>query len=180
MKRILIIVTGVVALLVVAFFVLRSVTKSNSPEAVAQFEQNGFTVEVDYCRPYKKGRAIFGGLIPYGEVWRTGANEATVIKFGQDVTVVGQPVKAGSYSLWTIPSQQGWIVIINGETGQWGTNYDAKRDVLRVPVSTRPISPPADQFEITFVPEGNGTNMLLSWDATEAVVPIRNAGGNPP
>ena len=173
MKRVLIILAGIVVLLVVAFFVVRSVTKSNSPEAVAQFEQNGFTVEVNYCRPYKKGRVIFGGLVPYGKVWRTGANEATTIKFGQDVTVAGQPVKAGSYTLWTIPSQQGWIVVINGETGQWGTNYDLKRDVLRVPVSTRPLSPPADQFEITFTPENTGTDMLLSWDTTEAVVPIR-------
>ncbi len=173
MKRTLIIVVGVAALLAVAFFAFKAFTKSNSPEAVAQFEQNGFTIEVTYCRPYKKGRAVFGGLVPYGEVWRTGANEATTIRFGQDVTVAGQSVKAGTYSLWTIPSQQGWIVIINGETGQWGTSYDAKRDVLRVPVSTHPLSPPAEQFEITFVPEDNGTNMLLSWDATEAVVPIR-------
>lgn len=173
MKRILIILAGVVALLVVAFFAFKAFTKSNSPEAMAQFDQNGFTVQVNYCRPAKKGRAIFGGLVPYGEVWRTGANEATIIKFGQDVTVAGQPVKAGSYSLWTIPSQQGWVAIINGETGQWGTNYDAKRDVLRVSVSTRPLSPPAEQFEVTFTPEGTGTNMLLSWDTTEAVVPIR-------
>ena len=173
MKRSLIIITGIVAILAIVVLVFFSVTKSSSPEAVAQFEQNGFTVEVDYCRPYKKERKIFGGLVPYGEVWRTGANEATVIKFGQNVTVAGKPVKAGSYSLWTIPSQQGWTVIINGETGQWGTNYDAKRDVVRVPVNTRPLSPLADQFEITFVPEGNGTDMLLSWDSTEAVVPIR-------
>lgn len=173
MKRILIIITGIVALLAVAFFAFKAFTKSGSPEAMAQFEQNGFTIQVDYCRPSKKGRVVFGGLIPYGEVWRTGANEATTIKFGQNVTMAGQLVKAGTYSLWTIPSQQGWIVIINGETGQWGTSYDAKSDVLRVPVSTRPLIPPAEQFEITFTPEGNGTDMLLSWDATEAVVPIR-------
>jgi len=173
MKRVLIIIAGIVALLVVAFFVLRTVTKSNSPAAVAEFKQNGFTVDVNYCRPYKKGRAIFGGLVPYGQVWRTGANEATTITFGQDVSLAGQPLKAGTYTLWSIPSQQGWIVIINGETGQWGTNYDQKRDVLRVPVSTRPHTPPAEQFDITFTPDGNGTNMLLSWDTTEAIVPIR-------
>ena len=100
MKRILL----VVAVLLVAYFAVRSFTKSNSPEAVAQIDQNGLKIKVDYCQPYKKGRKIFGGLVPYGQVWRTGANEATVIDFDQDVTVAGQPLKEGSYSLWTIPS----------------------------------------------------------------------------
>lgn len=173
MKRVLIILGIIAAVLLVAFFVIRTLTKSNSPEAIAQTSQNGLTVKVDYCQPYKKGRAIFGGLVPYGQVWRTGANEATIITLNQDVTFAGKPLKAGEYTLWTIPSQQGWIAIINRETGQWGTNYDPGEDVFRAPIVSRPHSPAAEQFTISFVPATGGTNMILAWDQTEAIVPIR-------
>ncbi|GAB3491055.1 DUF2911 domain-containing protein [Spirosoma knui] len=173
MKRIFIIIGSIAAVLLIAFFVLRSLTKSNSPESIAEIDQNGFHVKVDYCQPYKKGRKIFGGLVPYGQVWRTGANEATVIEFNQDVAVAGQPLDKGEYSLWTIPSEQGWIAIFNRETGQWGTNYDQTKDVLRVPIVSRKHSPPAEQFYITFVPASNGTDMVLAWDETEAIVPIQ-------
>lgn len=173
MKRVLTILGIVAAVLLVASFAFRAFTKSGSPEAVAQTTQNGLTVKVDYCQPAKKGRAIFGGLVPYGQVWRTGANEATVIEFEQPATVAGQPLKAGKYSLWTIPSQQGWIAVFNGQTGQWGTMYDQEKDVLRVPVSARPHSPTAERFTISFTPATGGTDMILAWDQTEAVVPIR-------
>lgn len=173
MKRILIILGIIAAVLLVAFFAIRSITKSNSPEAVAQIDQDGLIVKVDYCQPYKKGREIFGSLVPYGQVWRTGANEATVITINQDVTVAGQLLKAGEYTLWTIPSQQGWIAIINRETGQWGTNYDQSKDVFRAPIVSRPHSPAAEQFTISFAPATSGTDMILAWDQTEAVVPIR-------
>lgn len=173
MKRILIILGVIAAILLVTYFALRSYTKSASPETTAKIVQNGLSVTVKYCQPSKKGRKIFGGLVPYGQVWRTGANEATMIRINQNVTVAGQSLKAGDYTLWTIPSQQGWIAIFNGETGQWGTNYNQKRDVLRVPVVSRPHTPVAEQFTIHFEPQANGADMLLVWDDTEAVVPIR-------
>lgn len=173
MKRILIILGILAAVLLVAFFVLRSVTKSGSPEAVAQFNQNGLSVNVNYCQPYKKGRVIFGGLVPYEKVWRTGANEATIIEFGQPVTIAGKPLKAGKYSLWTVPFSNGWQAIFNRETGQWGTSYDPAEDELRVMVSSRPHSPMAEQFTISLVPATGGADMLLAWDETEAVIPIR-------
>ncbi len=173
MKRVLIILGVIAALLLVAFFTLRTFTKSSSPEAVAQIDQNGLAVKVDYCQPAKKGREIFGGLVPYGQVWRTGANEATIIEVKQDVTVAGQPLKAGKYTLWTIPSQQGWIAIINRETGQWGTSYDQSKDVFRAPIVSRPHNPMAEKFTINFTPIENGADMVLAWDETEAIVPIR-------
>lgn len=173
MKRILIILGVIAAIALVGFFFLRSWTKSSSPEAVAQIDQNGLKIKVDYCQPYKKGRKIFGGLLPYGKVWRTGANEATVIDFDQHVIVAGQPLDKGEYSLWTIPSQDGWIAIFNGETGQWGTSYDQTKDVLRVPVVARKHSPVAEQFYISFRPAANGAEMALIWDETEAIVPIQ-------
>jgi len=140
---------------------------------MALYNQDGFSVKVDYCRPYKKGRAIFGGLVPYGNVWRTGANEATVIELGQNVDVAGKALSAGTYSLWTIPEKENWTIIFNRETGQWGTDYNAAEDVLRVPVTAHPHNPAADQFTIMFSPHTNGADMLLIWDQTEAVVPIR-------
>lgn len=173
MKRILIIVGIIAAVLLIGFFVVRSWTKSGSPEAIAQVDQNGLVIKVDYCQPYKKGRKVFGSLVPYDEVWRTGANEATVVDFDQHVVVAGQPLDEGTYSLWTIPSKEGWIAIFNKETGQWGTNYDQTKDVLRVPIVSRRHSPKAEQFYISFSPSANGTNMILAWDETEAIIPIQ-------
>lgn len=173
MKRVFLVLGILAAVILVAFLVLRAVTKSSSPEAVAQTNQNGFAVTVNYCQPYKKGRPVFGGLVPYEKVWRTGANEATVIEFGQPVTIAGKALKAGKYSLWTVPFRKGWQAIFNRETGQWGTNYDATKDALRVMVESRSHSPMAEQFVVSFAPAPGGTDMILAWDQTEAVVPIR-------
>ncbi|GAB3896397.1 DUF2911 domain-containing protein [Larkinella knui] len=173
MKKVLWIVGIIAVVLLLGFFGLRSYTKSSSPEAVAEINENGVQVKVEYCQPYKKGRKIFGGLVPYGEVWRTGANEATIITLEQNVTVAGQPLDEGEYSLWTIPSEGSWMVIFNRETGQWGTNYDQTKDVLRVPVAARKRNAVAEQFYISFAPQSGGTDMLLAWDQTEAIVPIR-------
>src|SRR5690606_37609349 len=90
--------------------------------------------KVDYCQPAVKGRVIFGELVPYGQVWRTGANEATVIEINRDVKVAGSDLKAGKYSLWTIPTPEKWTIIFNSETGQWGTMYAEDTDVLKVEV----------------------------------------------
>jgi len=120
MKKILIILGVVALVLAVAFLLFMRQTKSHSPAATAVYNQDGLEIQVDYCRPYKKGRVIFGGLEPYGKVWRTGANEATVISFNKDLLIVGKPVKAGKYSLFTIPGEKTWTVILNKETGQWG------------------------------------------------------------
>jgi hypothetical protein len=87
------------------------------------------TVQVDYSRPYKKRREIFGKLLPYGQVWRTGANEATIFDVKQDIKIGDKSLKAGKYTLWTIPNADKWTVILNSETGQWGTNYNEKKDV---------------------------------------------------
>lgn len=173
MKKVLRILAIVVAVLLLSFLGLRTFTKSKSPQAVLENSHNGLPVEVTYCRPYKKGRVIFGELVPFGEVWRTGANEATVIRIGRDVNVAGKPLPKGDYSLWTIPGPTEWTAIFNKETGQWGTNYNQEKDALRVPISSRKHAPMAEQFTIAFAPEGNGTNLVLFWDETEAIIPIR-------
>lgn len=165
---------GILAVVSAAvFFGLRVYTKSHSPAAVAESKNDSLTVRVDYSRPAKKGRVIFGGLVPYGHIWRTGANEATVITFDQDVRVAGQPLAKGAYSLWTMPSPSGWIIVFNTQTGQWGTRYDPTKDRLKVPAPVRQRATVAEQFVIRFAPQPGGTDLTLSWDKTDVIVPIR-------
>jgi hypothetical protein len=107
-----------------------------SPAMNASAVVNGAEVNIDYSSPSVKGRTIFGGLVPYGKVWRTGANEATVITFDQDVTIDGKTVEEGIYSLFTIPGEEEWTVIINEEDNQWGAfKYDESKDMIRFKVT---------------------------------------------
>lgn len=97
---------------------------------------DGIKVSIEYGAPEAKGRKIFGGLVPYGELWRTGANEATTIEFSEMVAIAGKELKEGKYALFTIPGEREWIVIFNSEYDQWGDfNYDEKKDVLRLSVT---------------------------------------------
>jgi hypothetical protein len=131
---------------------------------------SGDNVEVTYGRPYKKDRVIFGELVKYGEVWRTGADEATVITFKKDGTFGGQPVKAGSYALFTIPGEKEWTVILNSVTKTWGAydyNKNKDKDVLKVTVPATSLADPVEQLTIT-VPN-NGLN--IAWDKTGVSVP---------
>ncbi len=173
MKKILIILGVVALVLAVAFLLYMRQTKSHSPAATAAYNQDGLEIRVDYCRPYKKGRVIFGGLEPYGHVWRTGANEATVISFNKDVLFVGKPVKAGKYTLFTIPGEKIWTVILNKETGQWGLAYNEKEDLLRVEVPAETQSDTTEMFTIDFAGSGNAPKMQLIWDQTKVTVPIQ-------
>lgn len=111
-----------------------------SPNAAVSQTIGTTEVRLTYGRPQVKGRTIFGDLVSYGEVWRTGANEATTISFSSDVTVEGEPLSAGTYSLYTIPGQDSWTIIFNNVANQWGTNYDESKDALRVEVTPESAS----------------------------------------
>jgi hypothetical protein len=178
MKKTLLIVSIILVILVAGFFGFKKYTKSSSPSAVAAYHQKGIDIEVTYSKPSKKKRYIFGreqdhALVPYGKVWRTGANEATVITFESEVNFAGKPVKPGTYSLWTIPEQSKWKVILNRETGQWGTNYNDGQDLLRAEVPIRINRKVEELFKIYFEEQPNGVQMILSWDQTEAIIPIQ-------
>ena len=173
MNKIVKIVLISVVVLAIAFFGLRTFTKSKSPAETVKFDQNGLSVQVDYCRPYKKDREIFGKLLPYGQVWRTGANEATIFDVKQDVKIADQLLKAGKYSLWSIPNADKWTIIFNGTTGQWGTNYDETKDILKVEVPASKMAETLEQFKIDLVPATGGSDMMLRWENTEVKVPIR-------
>jgi hypothetical protein len=172
MNKIVKIILIIAVVLVIAFFGLKSFTKSKSPAETTKFDQNGLTVQVDYSRPYKKGREIFGKLLPYGQVWRTGANEATIFDVKQDIKIGDKSLKAGKYSLWTIPNSDKWTVILNSEIGQWGTTYDEKKDVVRVDVPVGKSAELIEQYKIDFATAATGAEMMLRWDNTEVKVPI--------
>jgi hypothetical protein len=135
---------------------------------------------VIYSRPQKKGRVIFGELVPYDKIWRTGANEATEINFYQDVTFAGQSVKAGSYSLFTIPGQEKWVIILSSQLHQWGAYRHQNTDeVMRAEVPTQKTSTPVEHFSIAFDFKNNSDSalgsMYLAWDNVQVEIPITKA-----
>ena len=153
-------------------------TKSFSPEDEVVFEQADLTIKVFYNRPSKKGREIFGGLVPHDQVWRTGANEATTFETNKDLVLEGQTLKAGKYSLWTIPRESTWTIIFNSEHGQWGLNSkgEANRnpelDVLKVDAHAVSQEREFEQFTIAFEKTGEDAEMVLIWDKTLVSVPF--------
>ena len=182
MKKFLIITgvaVGIIVLLgaVVRFFVEKQ-KKSFSPEEGISYTQNNVTISVEYNRPYKKGRVIFGGLVPYEKVWRTGANEATIFETSKNILIEGKPLRKGKYTLWTIPGEETWTIIFNSEIGQWGINSDGEanrdptRDVLEVMVHTVNQEREFEQFTISFEKTGEEAEMVLIWDKTLIAVPI--------
>ena len=172
MNKIVKIILIIEVVLVMAFFGLKSFTKSKSPAEITKFDQNGLTVQVDYSRSYKKGREIFGNILPYGQVWRTGANEATIFDVKQDIKIGDKSLKAGKYTLWRIPNADKLTVILNSEIGQWGTTYDVKKDVVRIDVPVGKSAEMMEQFKIEFAAAATGAEMILRWDNTEVKVPI--------
>lgn len=127
------------------------------------------TAKVVYSRPYKKGRVVFGELVPYGKVWRTGADEATEITFYKDVHFGGKKVKAGSYAVFTIPNEDSWEVILNTGLHNWGAfGYDAEKDVARVKTKVKNMNDSLENFSIVF----NNGNMVMAWDKTMVAVSI--------
>lgn len=132
-------------------------------------------VVVDYGRPSKRRRKeIFGALVPYGVIWRTGANEATHLRTDRDVMIGTLAVPRGTYTLWTIPEREQWTLIVSRQTGQWGTEYDSTQDLGRVVMSVATLHEPLEQFTIAIEPVKNGSGVLnMSWDTTQASVPIR-------
>ncbi|MFL5539981.1 MAG: DUF2911 domain-containing protein [Longimicrobiaceae bacterium] len=136
----------------------------------------GRRIYIDYGRPSMRGRRIMGGLVPYGRVWRTGANAATTLVTDVDLELGGTEVRRGTYTLYTIPTAGGWTLIVNRQTGQWGTQYEPARDFARIPMQVSPLRAPVEQFTINLERSRAGAGTLaLEWETTRAVVPFRVA-----
>jgi hypothetical protein len=149
-----------------------------SPIAIASVKANGTYVKVVYGQPYRQGRTIFGELLPWGEIWRTGANEATEITITESVLIGTESVRAGTYSLFTIPEPDSMTLILNYDLGMWGAeDYNPDRDYKRISFPIQQLENPVEAFSIEFSePDYNSTNMTLTWGLVQVDVPIRFFG----
>jgi hypothetical protein len=139
-----------------------------SPRDTARTSVQGVDVWIDYSRPMKRGRVIFGDVVPWNSVWRTGANAATQLSTSADLVIGGTAIPAGKYTLWTLPTQHGWTMIINKQTGQWGTEYDQRQDFARVDAKVETLAAPVEQMVIALEPGA----LTISWDKTKVSVPV--------
>ncbi|MBX9928424.1 MAG: DUF2911 domain-containing protein [Gemmatimonadaceae bacterium] len=155
------------ALSLLSVSVLAAQAAPASPRDTARATIAGASVMVDYGRPSMKGRAIWGGLVPYGQVWRLGANAATTLVTEKALVADSTTIPAGKYTLYLLPTEQGAELIVNKQTGQWGTVYDAKQDLARLKLTKSAAAAPVEKFAITIAAKGNGATMSFAWDKTE-------------
>ena len=154
-------------------------SKRPSPPASAACKfSDGKTIKIDYSSPRAKGRKIFGdtsekALVPYGQIWRTGANDATTFVTDTNVTVGGKAVPAGSYTIFTVPKADAWSLVISKKTGEWGTDYPGeKEDLVRAPMTVSKTSAPVENFTIAFDQAGSKCTLRMEWENTRASVEI--------
>ncbi|MGO8985985.1 MAG: DUF2911 domain-containing protein [Terriglobales bacterium] len=182
MKRIAVLAACLFAIATVASAQMempKDKSKRPSPPASAECKfSNGKSVKIDYSSPRAKGRKIFGdaseqAVVPYGQVWRTGANEATTFVTDANIKVGGMAVPAGSYTLFTLPKADSWWLIISKKTGEWGTDYPGeKEDLVRVQMKASKNGPPMENFLIAFDQGGSKCTLRMEWDTTIASVEI--------
>lgn len=128
---------------------------------------------VDYGRPSKRGRQIVGNLIPYDEIWRTGANAATTFVTDKDLVFGSTVVPAGTYTIYSFYQKSGpWLLVVNKQTKQWGTEYHKEQDLARIPMTTTSVSPSVEKFVINVVPQGSGGAIELVWDTAKGSAPF--------
>jgi len=177
MRKLLGVSVAVILCVIVAVIVVRArQDKSKRPSlpATAKCElAGGKSVTSDYSSPQMKGRKIYGDLVPFGKVWRTGANEATTFVASGDLVVGGKTVPTGSYTIFTIPAVDKWTLIINKKTGEWGIPYKYESDELaRVDMNVSKLPAPVENFTIAFDKSGSGCALQMEWETTRASVDI--------
>ncbi|MBD0779177.1 DUF2911 domain-containing protein [Maribacter sp. ANRC-HE7] len=184
MKKLKWIILIIVALLALVFFVgmpyMKEQTKKISPETTKTYTENGMDLSINYSGPFKKGRTIFGDLVPYDVVWRTGANEPTKFITATDIKIIDKILPAGTYSFWTIPNKDSWKVIFNSEIPDWGvtilsggkkTTRNPKADVIVFEVPVEKSTIVEQQLTMDFE-EDDQLYLTLSWDLTKIRIPI--------
>lgn len=181
MKRVLIIVGVILVILIGTLTYLRFFyTKSFSPESNVNFSNGDLKVHVFYNRPSKKGRVLFAkdGLVPFGKVWRTGANEATIFETNQDLYFSGKNLPKGQYSLWTIPNETSWKIIFNSDIPSWGVGFDGQalrdstKDVIKLESPVVLQEREFEQFTISVEKVGEEMELILIWDKTLVAAPF--------
>jgi hypothetical protein len=145
-----------------------------SPLAIASVRYKDNYLKITYSQPQKNGREIFGNLVPYGQVWRTGANEATEMTTTKDIQIDAIVLKAGTYSIFTIPEKDKWTIIINADIGLWGAyNYNVQKDVWRFQVPVQSTDKTFEPFTVIFDHRNEVADLLMMWDETKVSIPIR-------
>jgi|UPI00047DB723 hypothetical protein len=144
-----------------------------SPPETATVSLNGKSITIKYGAPSMRGRKIMGELVPYDKVWRTGANDATTFVTDGNLKIGSSSVPAGSYTLYTMPGASQWQLIINKQTGQWGTKYEESQDLARIPMKSGKLSAPQERMSISFEnTKGNSTELHVKWENTDQSVTI--------
>ena len=168
-----IILPALLTLFTTAAFAQMGGGKPSPPASATCDLGGGKTIKTDYSSPRMKGRKIYGGLVPFGEVWRTGANEATTFVTSTDVVVGGKSVPAGSYTIFTVPTADKWTLIINKKTGEWGIPYKYESDELaRVEMKVSKLPSPVENFTLAYDKSAGGCALRLDWETTRASVDI--------
>jgi hypothetical protein len=153
--------------------VARAQSDRKSPHQTADVTLADKQISITYGRPFLRGRTVGGEVAPYGQVWRTGADEATTLTTAADLNIAGTELPAGKYTLWTLPSEGAWKLIINKQTGQWGTNYDQAQDLARVDMLKSNLDKPVDQFKISWKTNGeHAADLVFEWGSTRVWVPV--------
>jgi len=167
-----VIVVGVVGVVTRASH-LQFGSRYTSPPANVATTIAGKKISIDYYAPSMHGRKVMDGLVPFGEVWCTGANWATKITTEGNLEIGTLKLPAGSYSIWTVPNQNEWTLIINKQTGQFHLNYDSSRDLGRTKMNVKSLTAPVEKFRIELRPESaNKGTLALLWETTEASIPF--------
>ena len=175
-KRTAFLMCSVLMLSVLAVGQMANQKQRPSPAANAQCKfADGKTIKVAYSSPRAKGRKIFGGLVPYGEPWRAGANEATTFVTDANLTIGGKDIPAGNYTMFTVPNQDKWTLIVSKKTGEWGIPYPDGEDFGRYDMSVSKTSAPVENFTIAFDQQGSSCTMNISWESTKASVQLTEA-----
>lgn len=174
MRKFLLLVMSLCLALITVRALRAEQEKRASPHEQVSLVLDGKKITVEYGRPYKKGREIFGKLVPFGEVWRTGADEATTITSDANLTIGSLKVAKGTYSLFTLPTQKDFTLIVNKTAKQWGAyKYDPKQDLGRTPMTVTTAPAPAEQLTISLEAAGGKKGTLkIAWDKTVATVPV--------
>ncbi|WP_296314861.1 DUF2911 domain-containing protein [Winogradskyella sp. UBA3174] len=179
LKRLLIVLSIVaLGLLLYSVFVENIFSPRLSPKDTAELKLNDLKLEVKYNRPSKRDRVIFGALVPFDEVWRTGANEATTFETNKDLIIDELILKKGKYTLWTVPMANSWKVMFNSEQYEWGVNekmepmWNPNFDVVEIEVPIQKIDTTVERFTISFDNKTGNLKLSMAWDSTVIDIPI--------
>ncbi len=148
--------------------------KRASPHETVKAVIDGANVSITYGRPYAKGRKIFGGVVPFGQVWRTGADEATILETDKMLMLGALHLNPGKVSLYSLIDEKTWKLVVNRQVGQWGTEYQQAQDMGRVDMKVETLPKPVEQFTITIDknPAGKGGLLVMQWETKKATLPF--------